>query len=92
MKGKEKYRVEVFALQDLDSGVDIKSTWETIRENVKISAKESLEYYELRKRKPWYDEGCSKLLDNRERAKLQWLQNPNEVNTNNLNNIRCKSS
>jgi hypothetical protein len=26
MKGKEKYRVEVFALQDLDSGVDIKST------------------------------------------------------------------
>jgi hypothetical protein len=32
-----------------------------IRENIKISAKESLGYYELKKHKPWFDEGSSKL-------------------------------
>jgi hypothetical protein len=37
--------------------------WETIRENIKFSAKESLGYYELKKHKPWFDEGCSELLD-----------------------------
>jgi hypothetical protein len=58
-------------LEDLDTVVEINSAWETIRENIKISAKESLGYYELRKRKPWFDEGCSKLLDQREQAKLQ---------------------
>jgi hypothetical protein len=35
---------------------------ETIRKNIKVSAKESLGYYELKKHKPWFDEGCSKLL------------------------------
>jgi hypothetical protein len=32
-------------------------TWETIREYIKISATESLGYYELKKNKPWFDEG-----------------------------------
>jgi hypothetical protein len=50
-----------------------------IRENIKISAKESLGYYELRKHKPWFEEGCSELLDQRKQAKLQWLQDPNEI-------------
>jgi hypothetical protein len=31
---------------------------ETLRENIKISAKESLGYYKLKKHKPWFDEGC----------------------------------
>jgi hypothetical protein len=39
---------------------------ETIRENIQISAKESLGYFELKKHKPWFDEGCSKLLDQRQ--------------------------
>jgi hypothetical protein len=43
--------------------VDINSAWEMIRDNIKISAKESLGYYELKKQKPWFDEGCSELLD-----------------------------
>jgi hypothetical protein len=50
--------------------VEISSAWETIRENIKISAKESLDYYELRKHKPWLGEGCSKLLIQRKHAKL----------------------
>jgi hypothetical protein len=64
--------------------------WETIRDNIKISAKESLGYYELKKHKPWFDEGCSKLLDQRKQAKLQWLQDPSEINGDNLNNLRHK--
>jgi hypothetical protein len=43
--------------------VEINGAWETIRENIKISAKESLGYFELKKHKPWFSEGCSKLLD-----------------------------
>jgi hypothetical protein len=62
VEGEEQYHVEVSsrfaALEDLDSEVEIDSAWETIRENIKISAKESLGYYELRKHKPWFDEGC----------------------------------
>jgi hypothetical protein len=39
-------------LQNLDTEVDINSAWETSRENIKISAKKSLGYYELKKHKP----------------------------------------
>jgi hypothetical protein len=78
VEGKEQYRVEVSnrfaALQDLGTEVEINSTWESIRENIKISAKESLGYYELRKHKPWFDEGCSELLDQRKQAKLQLVR------------------
>jgi hypothetical protein len=56
VEGKEQFRVEVSnrfaALEDLDAEVDINSAWDTIRENIKISAKESLGYFELKKHKP----------------------------------------
>jgi hypothetical protein len=47
IEGKEQFRVEVSsrfaALEDLDTEVEkINSAWETIRENIKISAKDSL--------------------------------------------------
>jgi hypothetical protein len=79
-------------LEDLDAGVDINSALEMMRVNTKISAKESLGYFELRKHKPWFDEGCSKLLDKRKQAKLQWLQDPCEINGDNLNNVRGEAS
>jgi DNA polymerase elongation subunit (family B) len=44
-----------------------------VRENIKILAKEILGYYKFKKYKPWYDEGCSELLDQWKQAKLQWL-------------------
>jgi hypothetical protein len=66
VEGKEEYCVEV------SNGLQlwkiwtrrwrINSAWEMIRGNIKISAKESLGYFELKKHKPWFDEGCSKLL------------------------------
>jgi hypothetical protein len=94
--GKEQFLVEVSnrfaALEDLDAEVEINSAWETIRENIKISAKGSLGYFELKKHKPRFDEGCSKLLDQRRQAKLQWLQDPSEINGDNLNNVRREAS
>jgi hypothetical protein len=53
---------------------------------------ESLGYYELRKHKLWFDEGYSKLLDQRKQTKLQWLQDPSEISGDNLNNVRREDS
>jgi hypothetical protein len=96
VQDKEKYHVEVsdrFAvLEDLDAEVEINTIWETTREIIKISVKESLGYYEPKQHKPWFDEGCSKLLNQRKEAKLQWLQDPSEINGDNLNNARCETS
>jgi iron uptake system EfeUOB component EfeO/EfeM len=38
------------------------------------------------------DKGCSELLDQRKQTKLQWLQDPSEINVDNLNNIRPEAS
>jgi hypothetical protein len=37
-------------------------------------------------------ERCSKLLDYRKQAKLQWLQDPSEINGHNMNNVRREAS
>jgi hypothetical protein len=39
-------------LENLDAVVDVNKGWETITENINISAKERLIYYELKKNKP----------------------------------------
>jgi hypothetical protein len=53
---KGQYHVEVSnsftPLENLDAEVDINNTWETIIENINISGKEILDYYELKKHKP----------------------------------------
>jgi hypothetical protein len=58
VEGKEKYRVEIsdrFAVfEDLDTEMKINRAWETIRENIKISTKETPVYYELKKYKQWF--------------------------------------
>jgi hypothetical protein len=79
-------------LVSIDAEVDINRTWGSIRKNIKISAKESLGYYELKKHKPWFNKGCSKLLDQREQGTQQWLQNPSKINGDNMNNIRREAS
>jgi hypothetical protein len=85
VEGKEQYRVEVsnrfVALEDLDAEVEV------IKDNIKISSKENLGYFEWKKHESWFDEGCSKLLDQIKQAKLQWLQDPSEINGDNLNNV-----
>jgi hypothetical protein len=67
VEDKEQYRVKVSnrfaALEDTDTGVDINTVCrKTITDNIKISANDSLAYYELKKYMPWFDEGCSKMI------------------------------
>jgi hypothetical protein len=60
--------------------VDIDRAWESIRENIKASLKESSGYYELKQHKPLSDGRVLKLLNQGKWAKLQWLQNPGQIN------------
>jgi hypothetical protein len=63
-EGKEQYRVELSnrfaALEDSDEEMETIRAWEKIRENIKMSAKESLGYCELKKHEPWFGQACSK--------------------------------
>jgi uncharacterized FlaG/YvyC family protein len=60
---KERYQVTIrnkfAALENLEDSGDINRAWDSIRENIKISAQESLGYCEPKHRKPWFHEGCS---------------------------------
>jgi hypothetical protein len=78
-------------LEDLDAELEINNAWEMIRLNIKTSAKENLGYSELKKHKPWFDQACSK-LDQRKQAKLQWLQDPSEINGDNQKIVRREAS
>jgi hypothetical protein len=80
------------ALENLNVGEDINRAWENIKENIKISAKESLGLHAQKQHKPWFDEECSRFLDRRKQAKIQWLQNPNQSNGDNLNDVRREAS
>jgi hypothetical protein len=79
-EGKEQYRVEISntlaALENLDADVGINRAWETIKENIQISAKESLGYYELKEHTTWFEEGCSELVGQRKQSTSQSLQDP----------------
>jgi hypothetical protein len=69
--------------------VDITRAWKAIRENISTSTKVSLE---LRQYTLWLDEGGSELLDQRKRAKLQWLQDLSQIHLENLNSVRYEAS
>jgi hypothetical protein len=60
-KVKNSYQLKIPnkfpALETLHDDMDIKRDWETIRGSTKISAKESLGYYEYKQLKSWLDEG-----------------------------------
>jgi hypothetical protein len=98
MKGKLRniYQVTITnrfsALENLEDNGNINRTWDAIRKNIKISAKECISHCEAKRHKPWFDKECSKLGDRRKQAKLQWLQDPSVVNEDNLNNVRREAS
>jgi hypothetical protein len=52
-------------MEDLDAEIEINNAWETIRENIEISAKESLGYYERNTHNTSINKAHSKLLDQR---------------------------
>jgi hypothetical protein len=77
---KEQYQVTIrnklAALEKSEDNGDINRAWGNIRENINNLGQEGLGYCESRHRKPWFDEECSTLVDQRKQAKLQWLQDP----------------
>ena len=50
-----------------------------IKQNSQISAKESLGLYLEKLHKPWFDAECSRFLDQRKQANMQWLQDTNQA-------------
>jgi hypothetical protein len=61
------------------------------REHQNFSPRES-RLCESKHHKPWFDEECSKLADQRKQAKLQWLQDPSDANEDNLSDVRWEAS
>ena len=89
---REQYQIEITnrfaALENLNDGEDVNRTWENIKENIQASAKESLGLHELKQKKPWFDEECLVFLDQRKRAKMQWMQNPSQRNVFNVHGVK----
>jgi hypothetical protein len=46
----------------------------------------------VKQHKPWFDEECLGISDQRKQAKMQWIQNPSHSNVDNMNNVRCEAS
>jgi len=93
---REHHQIEITnrfaALENSNDDEDVNTTWENIKENIQTSAKESLGLHELKQNKPWFDEECLGFLDQRKRAKMQWVQDPSQSNVDNLNNVRGEVS
>jgi hypothetical protein len=59
---------------------------------MKTSAKVSLGLHGMKQHKPWFDEECLGILDQRKQAKMQWIKNPSHGNVDNMNNVRREAS
>jgi hypothetical protein len=63
---RKQFQIEISnrfeALENLNDSEDVNRYWENIRENIKISAKETLGLYGQKQHKPWFDEECSQVL------------------------------
>jgi hypothetical protein len=64
---KEQYQVTIrnkfAALENLVDNGDIHRAWDSIGQDVSISPQERLGYCESKRRKPWFDEEYSELVD-----------------------------
>ena len=93
---RKQYQIEITnrfaALENSDDDEDVNRTWENIKENIQTSAKKSLGLDEFKQNKPWFDEECLGFLDQRKRAKIQWIQDPSQSNVDNLNSVRPEVS
>jgi len=71
---REQYQIEITnsfaALDNANGDEDVNRTWENIKEDMRISAEESLGLLELKQNKPRFDKECLGFLDRRKRAKL----------------------
>ena len=72
---RNQYQIKISnryaALENLSDSKDINRAWENIKENIKISAKEILGLYKLKKHNPRFDDACLHILNQRKCAKMQ---------------------
>ena len=70
---RKQYQIKITnrfaALENLYDSQGVNRAWENIKENIKTSVKESLDLYEQKQHKPWFDEECSEFLDQRKQTK-----------------------
>jgi len=93
---REHYQIEITnrfsALENFKDDEDLNSTCKNIKENIQTSEEESLCVDDLKQNKPWFDEECLSLLDQRKRAKMQWIQDQSQSNVDILNNVKREVS
>ena len=89
---RRQYQIEITnsfaALENVSVDEDINRDWESIKENIKSSATGSLGMHEMKQHKPWVDEECLGILDQRRQAKMQWIKDPRQSNIDTLNKVR----
>ena len=79
-------------MEDLKDIEGVYRPWENIKENIQTSAEESLGLHESKQNKRWFDEKCFGFLEQRKRAKMQWIQDTSQNNVDILNNVRHEDS
>ncbi|PSN41362.1 hypothetical protein C0J52_19113 [Blattella germanica] len=67
---------------------NINREWETIRDTIKLSASESKGLLKKRQSRKWFDEECVDMVHKRKLAKMNWMREPNEINSEQLRSIR----
>ena len=77
---RKQYQIKIskrFAvLKNLYDSEAINRAWENIKENIKSSDEQGLGLYELKQHNLQFHEECSRFLEKRKRAKMEWLQDP----------------
>jgi len=79
-------------LENLSDDGDINRAWESRKENIKTSAKESLGLHELKHRKPWFEEECLGFLDQKMQSKMQWVHDLSQSSVDKLNTVKREAS
>jgi len=89
---RERYQIKITsrfaALENVNDDEDVNRISENIKDNIQSSGEESLGLHELKQNKPWFDEECLGFLDQRKRAKMQWIQDPSQNTVDILNKVR----
>jgi len=71
---RKQYQIEILnrfaVLENFGDSEDINRAWESMKENIKIWAKEGLGLYELKHYRPWFDEEHLCFLDQRQQAQM----------------------
>ncbi|PSN35692.1 hypothetical protein C0J52_10180 [Blattella germanica] len=69
---------------------NINREWETIRDRptIKLSASEGVGHLKKRQSRKWFDDDCVDMVNKRKLAKMNWMREPNEQNSEQLCSIR----